>query len=62
MTDELVALDELLAARERLIQTLHRGLDDVERRFLLSLIGAQPDWSLLGLPHLQDLPGIRWKL
>jgi hypothetical protein len=23
---------------------------------------AEPDWTLLGLPHLEHLPAIRWKL
>ena len=40
----------------------HRqGLDD-ERRFLLSLAAGAPEWSLLGIEHLEQLPGIRWKL
>jgi hypothetical protein len=41
---------------------LQRGLDDNERRFLLSLVAGTPDWSLLGIAHLVYLPGIRWKL
>jgi predicted transcriptional regulator len=39
-----------------------RGLDDNERRFLLSLVAGTPDCSLLGIAHLEHLPGIRWKL
>jgi len=26
------------------------------------LVAGTPDWSLLGIAHLQHLPGIRWKL
>ena len=62
MTTEPVALAELLAARERLVRELQQGLDVDERRFLLSLVANQPEWSLLGLAHLEHLPGIRWKL
>lgn len=62
MTAEPVPLDALLAARKRMVGELQRGLDDVERRFLLSLVAGTPEWSLLGIPHLEDLPGIRWKL
>lgn len=62
MTAEPVSLQHLVAARARLIQELGRTLDAAERRFLLSLVAAQPDWSLLGLPHLEHLPAIRWKL
>ena len=62
MTAEPVPLDALLAARERMVRELQQGLDDNERRFLLSLVAGTPDWSLLGIAHLEHLPGIRWKL
>lgn len=62
MTAEAVPLDALLATRERLVRELQEGLDDNERRFLLSLVAGQPDWSLMGIVHLEHLPGIRWKL
>lgn len=62
MTAEPVSLDELLAARERLMRELQQGLDEGERRFLLSLVIGAPDWPLLGMAHLEHLPGIRWKL
>lgn len=62
MTAEPVPLDALLAVRERMVRELRQGLDDNERRFLLSLVAGTPDWSLLGIVHLAHLPGIRWKL
>ena len=62
MTAEPVPLDALLSVRERLVRALQEGLDEKERRFLLSLVGAAPEWRLLGLAHLEHLPGIRWKL
>ena len=62
MTAEPVPLDALLAARERLVLELQQGLDDNERHFLLSLVAGKPDWPLLGIGHLEHLPGIRWKL
>lgn len=62
MTGEPVSLDALVAARERMARELQQGLDDNERRFLLSLVAGTPDWSLLGIAHLEHLPGIRWKL
>ena len=62
MTAEPVALDALLAARERMVRELQRGLDDDERSFLHSLVAGAPDWSLLNIAHLEHLPGIRWKL
>jgi predicted nucleotidyltransferase component of viral defense system len=62
MTAEPVALEGLLAARARMVQELQAGLDLDERRFLLSLVEGQPDWSMLGIAHVEHLPGIQWKL
>ena len=62
MTAEPVELDALLAARERMMRELQQGLSADERRFLLSLVAAEPEWALLGVPHLEQLPGLRWKL
>ena len=45
-----------------MIRELQQSLDDKERRFLLSLLNATPEWSLLGIKHLEQLPGLRWKL
>ena len=62
MTAEPVPLEALLTARERMVREVQQGLDDNERRFLLSLAAGTPKWSLLGIAHLEHLPGIRWKL
>ena len=61
MTTEPVALEDLLAARERMLRELQQGLDTNERQFLLSLVANKPEWPLLGIAHLEHLPGIRWK-
>lgn len=62
MTTEPVELDALLAARERTVQELQSGLGADERSFLLSLVNARPEWSLLDIAHVEHLPRIRWKL
>lgn len=62
MTTETVELKELLTARSRMARELQQDLDSDERRFLLSLVANQPNWPLLGIAHLEHLPGIRWKL
>lgn len=62
MTAEPVELKALLAARERMIAELQHGLDAGERKFLLSLARNEPSWASLGIEHLDELPGIRWKL
>ncbi len=61
MTSEPVALDDLLSARERMIAELHANLDAAEKAFLISLSRNAPDWALLGIAHLGELPAIRWK-
>ena len=62
MTTEPVTLDALLEVRERMFRELPSALDADEREFLRTLVRAQPDWALLGVPHLQELPAIRWRL
>ena len=62
MPAEPVALEALLDARRRMVATLHRGLDDRHRTFLLSVKNCAPELSLLPVPHLAQLPGLQWKL
>lgn len=62
MTAEAVPLDALLAARERMIDELQHGIDSDEQRFLMSLLAGEPEWGLLGVAHVEQLPGVRWKL
>jgi predicted nucleotidyltransferase component of viral defense system len=62
MTVKPVELETLLAAREQMVRELQQGLTADERSFLLSLVAAEPDWKLLSVPHMQQLPGLRWKL
>jgi len=62
MTADRVELDALQAARERLIAELHSSLVAEEREFLLSLARNAPNPALLGIEHLDQLPGIRWKV
>ena len=62
MTAEPIELAELLSARDRMIAELQENLTQQERHFLLSIANANPDWSLLDIKHLEELPAIRWKL
>lgn len=61
MVQKSVPVEALEAARERLIQLIHDGLIEDERKFLLSFKNRQPDWGLLGLEGVSDLPAIKWK-
>ena len=62
MVREPVPLQTLLNARERLVAALHAVLTEEDRAFLLSVKGRKPDWSLIDLPGIADLPAVRWKL
>lgn len=55
-------LEELLAVRERLVELIHQGLTDSEKGFLLSFKNREPDWTLLNLERVNNLPAIKWKL
>ena len=57
-----VELNELVSAQDHLIRELQQGLDADERKFLISFVYNETDWGILGIPHLYELPGIRWKL
>jgi predicted nucleotidyltransferase component of viral defense system len=62
MAREEVPLEALNEAREQLIARLNAEMTESERRFLLSLKQLDPQWDLLGIPNLDQLPGIKWKL
>ena len=61
MTEEPVALDGLVAAREAMIASIVGRMPDDHRHFLLTFERGTPDWSLLGVPGAPDLPAVRWR-
>lgn len=61
MTEKPVALEALTEAREALIAEVVGAMPDDHRRLLLGFKRGEPDWDLLGLPHVADLPAVRWK-
>lgn len=58
----LLSADEIYGGK--LVAAMDRpaALDANERQFLRTLVRAEPDWSLLDIAHLQDLPAIRWRI
>jgi hypothetical protein len=62
MTRDPVAIEELVAARERLLAVVSVHMTDNDKRFLLSLKSGAPSWELLPLPIIEQLPAIQWKL
>ncbi len=61
MTEKGVPLEELISVRERLVDLIHQGLTEDERQYLLSFKNREPEWSLLGLDGISELPAIKWK-
>jgi predicted nucleotidyltransferase component of viral defense system len=61
MTEESVQLEALLETREALIEEIVGKMPDDHRRLLIGFERGEPDWSILGLDHLRELPAIRWR-
>ena len=57
-----VTLEQMLETRSLLRTEILRRLTDSQKGFLVSLLRAEPDWSLLACPHASELPGLKWKL
>lgn len=57
-----IELAALLDTQQRLMTELPRALTPNHRHFLLSLVEATPDWSLLPFNHVPDMPALKWKL
>ncbi|MCD4707160.1 MAG: nucleotidyl transferase AbiEii/AbiGii toxin family protein [Candidatus Sabulitectum sp.] len=62
MTRTEIALDELTHIQRNLAPNLLSALDSREREFLISMKLGEPDWELLGIDHIRQLPGLQWKL
>lgn len=57
-----VTLAELEQTRETMIGLIRERLTAGQRQFLLSFKQGEPDWALLNLPGVADLPAVQWKL
>jgi len=62
MTTEEISLKDLIQTRATLVQLLKENLTTNERRFILSVKQKKPEWSLLGIEHVCDLPAVKWKM
>ena len=57
-----ITVEQLETVRTQLFSKFPSSLDDAERAFLLSIKRLKPDWEILGIPGIEELPAIRWKL
>jgi predicted nucleotidyltransferase component of viral defense system len=61
MTERPASLDSLLATREEMIERMVGDMPDDHRRFLVSFKRGEPDWDLLGLPKVAELPAVKFR-
>jgi len=61
MTNEDVTLDTLLNARENLISDVAGNMPNKHKEFLRSFYSRKPDWKLLGIDGVENLPAVRWR-
>lgn len=62
MTNENITLEQLLSAREQLIQEINKSLTKQEKDFLLSVKQGTPRYELFPYTHIRHLPALQWKL
>ena len=62
MALEPVTVKELEQTRETMISLIRTKLTDRQRQFLLSFKRGEPDWGLLNLSNVAELPAVQWKL
>ena len=62
MAEIEVSLDDILNARDVLVKQIVRILNEDERKFLIGFKTGMPEWSLLGLDGIENLPAVQWKM
>ncbi|MCP4475591.1 MAG: nucleotidyl transferase AbiEii/AbiGii toxin family protein [Gammaproteobacteria bacterium] len=62
MTEVSIDYEILCETRKRLIKTLHESLSPNERKFLLTIKSGDPEWELMPLEGISELPGLQWKI
>jgi len=62
MTDEDVSYESLVETRIKLIEILLKNMSYHEKQFLISVKEGNPNWDLMELDGIKQLPGLEWKL
>jgi hypothetical protein len=62
MTTVNISLEDLLDTRKTLVSSIKESLTNEERKFLISIKKGKPEWDLLGLTGVENLPAVKWKL
>jgi hypothetical protein len=62
MVVEPVTAEELRIVGGQLVSRLREEMIEEEKRFIVSVKEGKPQWNLLGVPGIENLPGVQWKL
>ena len=55
-------MDELNHATEELVNRLISDITEKEKQFIISVKAKKPQWDLMEVEHIKDLPAVKWKL
>ena len=62
MVTEPVTCEQLTETRQQLIESISADLTVEEKQFIVSVKVGRPQWDLLGLEGVEELPAVKWKL
>jgi hypothetical protein len=62
MVLEPVTAEGLRITGEQLVSRLREEMTQEERQFIVSVKEGKTQWDLLGVPGIENLPAVRWKV
>lgn len=62
MTDLPFTHETYEETRKKLVVEVHKILSNDDKKFLISFEQGKPDWDLIPVESLKDLPALNWKL
>ena len=62
MTTIPFTYEDFETTRKQLIVEIHKSLTDNDKKFLLSFESGVPEWDLIPIENLANLPAVKWKL
>lgn len=62
MTTIPFTYEDFVATRKQLVIEVNKCLTKEDKEFLLSFKSGDPQWNLIPIDNLQNLPAVRWKL
>ena len=61
MTEADISLETLISARRTLVEDIRAGLTEAHKAFLLSFYRREPQWDLLAVAGVDQLPAVKWR-